>query len=103
MVSTYAEDRLTPLTLSERTRLPEMSRCINCGLCALVVKRVGGVRLADLPTTYLRDYTHLRAAAADLDGGDPGTQAVLSAAAACPVGVPLDEVAAVIRRLAKPS
>lgn len=101
--NTYEEDRLRPLTSNERERLPAMSRCINCGLCALVVKRVGGVRLADLPAAYMRDYTHLQAAALDLDGADPGTHALLTAAAVCPTGVPLEEVAEAVRRLAEPA
>ena len=100
VLNTYAEDRLRPLTLGEHKQLPAMSRCINCGLCALVVRRVGGVRLADLPTAYLRDYTQLPVARTDLEGSDPGTHALLTAAAVCPVGVPLAEVAAAVRRLA---
>ena len=100
VLNTYAGDRLRPLTLGEHRQLPAMSRCINCGLCALIVKRVGGVRPADLPTAYLRDYTQLPVAISDLEGGDPGAPALLSAAAACPVGVPLAEVAAAVQRLA---
>ncbi len=103
VLSTYADDRLRPLTLAEHDLLPHISSCINCGLCALVVKRVGGVRTADLPATYLRDYTQLPPAAADLDGADPGTHALLTAAAICPVGVPLDEVAAAVSRLSRPA
>ncbi len=97
---TYADDHLSTLTLRERAQLPVMSRCISCGLCALVVRRVGGVRLADLSASYLRDYTQLPAAAGDLEGGDPGAQALIAATAACPVGVPLEEVLAIVRRLA---
>src|SRR5262249_61078382 len=89
VLNTYAGDRLRPLTLAEHRQLPAMSRCINCGLCALVVKRVGGVRLADLPTAYMRDYTQLPLAVADLEGGDPGTHALHTPAAARPVAVPL--------------
>jgi hypothetical protein len=100
VVTAYARDRLRPLTPAERERLPAMSRCINCGLCALVVRRVGHVRLPDLASAYLRDLTLLPAAAADLEGGDPGAGALAAAAAVCPVGVPLDEVAAAVRRLA---
>lgn len=101
--TTYSEDRLRPLTSTERARLPAMSRCINCGLCALVVKRVGVVRLADLPAAYMRDYTQLQAAALDLNGADPGTHALLTAAAVCPTGVPLEEVVEAVRRLAEPA
>ena len=46
-----------------------------------------------LPTTYAR----LGDASADVEGDEPDWEA---AAAACPVGVPLSEVAAVVRRLA---
>jgi hypothetical protein len=102
VVTTYAQDHLRPLTPFERERLPAMSRCINCGLCALVVRRVGQVRLPDLASAYLRDLTLLPAAGADLKGGDPGPDALAAAAAICPVGVPLDEVAAAVRRLAAP-
>src|SRR5262249_27963188 len=94
VVTAYAEDRLRPLTPAERARLPVMSRCVNCGLCALVVKRIGRTRLPDLANAYLRDLTLLPAAAADLYGAEPGPHALAAAAAACPVGVPLDEVAA---------
>ena len=97
---TYAEDRLRPLTPAERTRLPAMSRCIGCGLCALVVRRLGRTRLPDLANAYLRDLTLLPLCASDLEGGDPGQTALAAAAAVCPVGVPLDEVAAIVRRLA---
>ncbi len=97
---TYGEDRLRPLTQRERERLPVMSRCISCGLCALVVRRVGSTRPPDLANAYLRDLTLLPLAASDLEGVDPGPAALAAAAAVCPVGVPLDEVAAAVRRLA---
>jgi hypothetical protein len=99
VLGAYADDNLRPLLPGERTRLPAMSRCINCGLCALVVRRFGRTRLPDLADAYLRDPTLLPAAIRDLDG-DPGSEALAAAAAVCPVGVPLDEVAAAVRRLA---
>jgi hypothetical protein len=99
LLATYADDRLAPLTPSERGRLPAMSRCLGCGLCALVAGRVGGVRLPDLSSAYLRDATQLPRAAADLLGSDPSAESLAAAAAVCPVGVPLPEVAAAIRRL----
>ncbi|HSR26624.1 MAG TPA: hypothetical protein VLW53_23935, partial [Candidatus Eisenbacteria bacterium] len=103
VVTAYAEDRLRPLTPGERSALPAMSRCVGCGLCALVLRRVGRVRPADLASTYLRDLTLLPAAAADLSGDEPPLHALAAAAAVCPVGVPLDQVAAAVRRLAAPS
>lgn len=99
VLATYAADGLRPLTAEERAGLPAMSRCISCGLCALVVRRVGGTRPPDLANAYLRDPTLLPAAAADLEGAEPGPQALAAAAAACPVGVPLQEVVAAVRRL----
>jgi len=95
-----AADRLRPLTAEENAALPAMSRCVSCGLCALAVRRFGATRLPDLANAYLRDLTLLPLAAGDLEGADPGPEALEAAAAACPVGVPLDELAAVIRRLA---
>lgn len=92
----YAPDRLRPLTEAEREGLPAMSRCINCGICALVAGRLGGVRLPDLASGYLRHYPLLVDAAPDLEGDEPDLAA---ATAACPVGVPLAEVAAMVRRL----
>ncbi|HXM53976.1 MAG TPA: hypothetical protein VOB72_01205 [Candidatus Dormibacteraeota bacterium] len=101
VVTAFAEDRLRPLSTEERVRLPAMSRCVSCGLCALVVRRLGHVRPPDLANAYLRDLTLLPPAVADLPGGAEARRHALEAAAAvCPVGVPLDEVAAAVRRLA---
>ena len=97
----YGSGGLQALTPRERSRLPEMSRCIGCGLCALVIRRAGYTRLPDLANAYLRDAELLPDAAIDLRGGDPGADALATAAAACPVGVPLDEVAVVIRKIAE--
>jgi hypothetical protein len=97
---TYFEDRLSPLTASERAQMPAISRCINCGLCALVARRLGGVRPPDLAAAYLRDVRRMPAARADLSWIDPGSAALAAAAAACPVGVPLEECVAMMRRWA---
>ena len=104
MLLTYAEDRLLPLTEGERALLPAASRCINCGLCAVVARRISGLRPADLATAYLRDYPALSAAAAELGPASSlsATEASLlrEAADACPVGVPLAGVLEMARRLA---
>src|SRR5262249_351882 len=90
-----------PPGLAGRPVIPAAaSRCLNCGLCALVGRRVGRVRTSDLASAYLRGATALSDAASDVGGGDPGSAALAAATAACPVGVPVDEVAAVVRRLA---
>jgi hypothetical protein len=58
---------------------------------------MGKVRLPDLASSYMRLYARLGEAASDVDGDSPD---LVAAAAACPVGVPLGEVAAIVRRLA---
>jgi hypothetical protein len=105
----YAPDHLTPLTHRERDQLPELSRCINCGLCALIVGRATGLRAADLAAAYLRDYSLLPVVAEEIDrpAGSGVTEkevveALDSASAACPTGVPLAGVAAAVYRLSRP-
>ena len=94
----YEPEGLLPLTPEERDLLPAMSRCINCGICALVAGRLGSAYLPDLSSAYLRPLPRLRDAAGDL--GEPSATDLDAAAAACPVGVPLPAVAAIVRRLA---
>jgi len=102
VLTSSARDGLQPLTEGERARMPAMSRCVNCGLCALVVHRAGRVRPPDFAGAYLRDLALLPAAAVDLsmEDAEVAAHALATAAAVCPVGVPLDEVAAAVRRLA---
>jgi ferredoxin len=71
--------------------------CINCGLCALAASRMGRARLPDVASSYLRLYAGVGEASTDVEGDGPDFEA---AAAACPVGVPLGEVAAIVRRIA---
>lgn len=97
LLDTYAGDGLKPLTPAEQERHPAMLGCINCGLCALAAGRIGRTRLPDLASSYLRLYARLGDASGDVSGELPDIEA---AAAACPVGVPLPEVAAMVRRLA---
>ena len=97
LLDTYAEDGMRPLTPAEQERHPQLTGCINCGLCALAAGRVGTTRLPDLASSYLRLYARLGDASSDVEGDEPDWEA---ASAACPVGVPLPEVAAVVRRLA---
>lgn len=103
VLETYRADRLFPLTPAERQLLPAASRCISCGLCAVVAKRVAGVRPAELASAYLRDYPALGSVAGELGTGalSAEEESVLKeAAAACPVGVPLEGVLEMARRLA---
>jgi hypothetical protein len=97
LLETYAPDGIRPLLPEERDRHPQLIGCINCGLCALAAGRMGKVRLPDLASSYMRLYARLGEVASDVEGDSPDLEA---AAAACPVGVPLGEVAAMVRRLA---
>lgn len=97
LLETYRPDHIQALLPDERAELPAMSRCILCGACALAAARYGKVRLPDLASGHLRSLDLLPAAKADLPlEGRPDLEA---AAAACPVGVPLPEVARMVARL----
>ena len=97
LVGTYTPEGIRPLTLAEREMHPRLVGCINCGLCALAAGRMGKTRLPDLASSYMRLYARIGDAASDIEGDEPDFEA---ASAACPVGLPLADVAAVVRRLA---
>ena len=97
LLDTYRPDGMVPLTAEERERHPALVGCINCGMCAMAAGRLGKTRLPDVASSYMRLYASLGAVGADVSGADPDFAA---ASAACPVGVPLAEVAAIVRRLA---
>lgn len=97
LLDMYAPDGIRPLEAGERERHPRLVACINCGLCALAAGRLGRTRLPDLASSYMRLYARLGEASSDVAGDEPDFEA---ASAACPVGLPLAEVAAVVRRLA---
>lgn len=97
LFDTYSADGIRALQPRERERHPDLVGCINCGLCALAAGRIGRTRLPDLAASYMRLYARLGAARSDVEGDAPDLEA---AASACPVGVPLEEVAAIVRRMA---
>lgn len=98
LLDTYAADGIRALEPAERDHHAGMVGCINCGLCAFAAGRMGKARLPDVAASYMRLYARLGAASSDIAGDDPDLAA---AAAACPVGVPLAEVAAIVRRLSE--
>lgn len=102
LLGAYKDDGFVPLTPEEQERHPALIGCINCGLCAFAAGRLARTRLPDLASSYMRLYTRLGDAGGDVEGessegGGPDWEA---AAAACPVGVPLEEVGRIVRRLA---
>src|ERR1700758_5600513 len=96
LLETYAPDGIRPLDAATREAHPRLIGCINCGLCALAAGRVGRTRLPDLASSYMRFYPRLVEASSDLDGDVPD---LVAASAVCPVGLPLEEVAAAVRRM----
>ena len=97
LVKTYTPEGIRPLTASEREMHPRLVGCINCGMCALAAGRMGKTRLPDLASSYMRLYARIGDAASDIEGDEPDFEA---ASAACPVGLPLADVATMVRRLA---
>src|SRR5881296_2364429 len=97
LAATYASDGIRELEPLERERHPRLVTCINCGLCALAAGRIGKTRLPDLASSYMRLYARVGDASIDIEGDEPDLEA---ASAACPVGLPLADVATVVRRLA---
>jgi hypothetical protein len=97
LVKTYTPEGIRPLTAAEREMHPRLIGCINCGLCALAAGRMGKTRLPDLASSYMRLYARIGDAASDIEGDEPDFEA---ASAACPVGLPLADVATIVRRLA---
>lgn len=96
LLETYAPDGVRAIDPATRERHPRLVNCINCGLCALAAGREGRTRLPDVASSYMRLYARLGAASADVEGDTPD---LVAASAVCPVGLPLDEVAAVVRRM----
>jgi hypothetical protein len=97
LLETYAPDGIKAIDPATRGLHPQLVGCINCGLCALAASRLGNTRLPDLASSYMRLYARLGEASSDVAGDDPD---LVAAASACPVGVPLADVAAVVRRMA---
>jgi succinate dehydrogenase/fumarate reductase-like Fe-S protein len=97
LIEMYKPNGIRPLTPAERELHPRLIGCINCGLCALAAGRLGKTRLPDLASSYMRLYARLADASSDLEGDEADLEA---ASAACPVGLPLADVATVVRRLA---
>jgi len=99
LLDTYAADGIRAIEPDVRERHPHLVGCINCGLCALAAGRFGKTRLPDLASSYMRLYARLDEASSDLAGDGASAPDLAAAASVCPVGLPLDEVAAVVRRM----
>ena len=99
LVETYAADGIRAVEPEMRERHPHLVSCINCGLCALAAGRLGKTRLPDLASSYMRLYARLHEASSDFAGDGGAAPDLAAAASVCPVGLPLDEVAAVVRRM----
>lgn len=102
LLETYVVDGIRPLEAPEQEQHSRLVNCINCGLCAMAAGRIGRTRLPDLASSYMRLYARLGDASSDIgDGTDGDVPDFAAASAACPVGLPLEDVAAVVRRLSR--
>ena len=99
--SSYAPDRLPPLTPDERRGLPELTGCIACGLCNVGegdrIARSGGVYagVMDLMLASSRNMPDFDAAVRSFEA--IGDDRLAQLEARCPVGVPMRKVAAFVR------
>lgn len=98
LFETYAGDGIRAIDASTQEHHSALTSCINCGLCAFAARRIGKASLPDLASSYMRMYARLGEASSDLAPEDPDLAA---ASAVCPVGVPLQEVAAAVRRFTR--
>src|SRR5436189_3768706 len=99
LLETYAADGIRAVDSAERAQHPRLVTCINCGLCALAAGRLGYTRLPDLASSYMRLYARLGEASSDVSRGEGDGPDLAAASSVCPVGLPLDEVAAAVRRM----
>ena len=93
--SNYAADRLPPTTLVEREIFTKISNCIACGLC-----EIGSIRHKFVSPMYLsmaasRSTTDADAALQML--ADYSDETLAQRERICPTGVPLVQVAQLIR------
>lgn len=96
LLETYAADGIRPVEPELRAKHPGLVTCINCGLCAFAAARFGRTRPPDLASSYMRLYARMREASSDVTGD---VADLAAASVVCPVGVPLEEVAVVVRRM----
>jgi len=96
LLAVYAPDGIVAIDAEKRETQPRLIGCINCGLCALAAGRVGMTRVPDLASSYMRLYARLGEVSSDLEGEETDLEV---ASSVCPVGLPLEEVAAAVRRM----
>ncbi len=96
LLATYGPEGIHAITPDERAQLPQLVTCINCGLCAFAAARFGRTRPPDLASSYMRLYATLGEVSSDLSGD---AAELAAASLVCPVGLPLEEVAAVVRHM----
>ncbi len=100
----YRADHIFPLTEELRRRLPELSRCISCGLCDTVCPNLrperrhlfnGPAELASCHTRGLPDY-HLLGSS--LENWRTCGEC-MACEEVCPTGMPLKELARLVQEI----
>jgi succinate dehydrogenase/fumarate reductase-like Fe-S protein len=93
--ASYDEDRLPPCTPEERALLPQMSRCIACGLCDIGGPKPRGAGPMDLALASSRQTPDADAATRSI--ASIPDDVLTERERICPTGVPLLAIARLTR------
>src|SRR5262245_57597285 len=100
-LQTMRAEKYVPLDVAERARFPEFMQCIHCGLCTLACPT-----LRSAPQTAWQEaWTFVGGTSRSLERADLAAAATPctkcgDCEAACPTGVPISALAALVERLA---
>jgi succinate dehydrogenase/fumarate reductase-like Fe-S protein len=96
-----APEGYVPLTATERAAFPAFMRCVHCGLCTLACPA-----LRSAPTTaWLDTWTFVAGPSRSIDRASTVLANLTpcsdcsACTAACPTGVPIPQLAALVRRI----
>ena len=100
--STTANEGYVPLQSAERARFPEFMQCIHCGLCSLSCPelRAAPASAWDEAWTFVAGPARSLERAPLVASGITPCAECSECEAACPTGVPIPQLAAMVKRMA---
>jgi succinate dehydrogenase/fumarate reductase-like Fe-S protein len=100
-VAAVVPEGYTPLSPADRALLPSAMRCINCGLCSLACPtlRTAPASAWDEPWTFVAGPSRSIDRASIVATGMAPCADCEASAAVCPTGVPIPELAGLVRRM----